>query len=123
MLPEVAPLQVRRTVFIPPTLRPAALSVISSGVGVGVGVGVPEKWHQTMLLVSTRQPSLEPALSLAIRQRSTAFRSSGGRFTTVVIKPLEFPLHAGRPAIGLPRSVAIVRLQPPRSKLPHTVMS
>ena len=112
MLPEVAPLQVRRTVFIPPTLRPAALSVIGSGVGVGggVGVGVPEKWHQTMLVVSTRQPSLEPVLSLAIRQRSTAFESSGGRFTTVVIKPSEFPLHAGRPAIGLPRSVAIVRL-------------
>src|SRR4029453_5661628 len=28
MLAEVAPLQVRRTVFIPPILRPAALSVI-----------------------------------------------------------------------------------------------
>src|SRR4030095_15248716 len=28
MLAEVAPLQVRRTVFIPPTLRPLALSVI-----------------------------------------------------------------------------------------------
>jgi hypothetical protein len=37
MLAEVAPLQVRRTVFIPPTLRPAALSVIGLGVGVGVG--------------------------------------------------------------------------------------
>ena len=114
MLVDVAPLQVRRTVFIPSTLRPEVLSVIGLGVGVGVGggvgVGVPEKWHQTILVVSTRQPSLEPALSLAIRQRSTAFKSSGGRFTTVVIKPSEFPLHAGRPAIELPRSVAIVRL-------------
>jgi hypothetical protein len=31
MLVEVAPLQVRRTVFIPPTLRPAALSVNGAG--------------------------------------------------------------------------------------------
>ena len=35
---EVASLHLRRTVFIPPTLRPAALSVICGG-GVGVGVG------------------------------------------------------------------------------------
>ena len=40
MLAEVAPLQVRCTVFIPPTLCPAALSVIGPGVGVGVGVAV-----------------------------------------------------------------------------------
>jgi hypothetical protein len=64
------------------------------GVGGGVGVGVPLKWHQTIFAVSTRQPSLEPLLSLAILQRSTAPGSSGGRFTTVVMKPLELPLHA-----------------------------
>ena len=112
MLVEFAPLQVRRTVFIPPTLRPETLSVTCCGVGVGVGggVGVPEKWHQTTFAVSTRQPSLEPVLSLAMRQRSTAFRSSDGRSATVVMKPPEFPLQAGRPAIGLPRLVAIVRL-------------
>ena len=40
MLVEVAPLQVRRTVFIPPTLCPVALSVIGPGVGVGVAVAV-----------------------------------------------------------------------------------
>jgi UDP-3-O-[3-hydroxymyristoyl] glucosamine N-acyltransferase len=40
MFAEVAPLQVRSTVFIPPTLCPAALSVIGPGVGVGVGVAV-----------------------------------------------------------------------------------
>jgi sugar/nucleoside kinase (ribokinase family) len=69
---------------------------VAVGVGgtVGVGDGVPEKWHQTILAVSTRQPSLEPVLSLAIRQRSTAFASSGDRSTTVVIKPSEFPLQA-----------------------------
>src|SRR5438034_69231 len=37
ILAEVAPLQVRRTVFIPPTLRPAALSVIGAGVGARAG--------------------------------------------------------------------------------------
>jgi hypothetical protein len=40
MLAEVAPLQVRSTVFTPPTLRPEALSVIGSGAGGGVAVGV-----------------------------------------------------------------------------------
>src|SRR5207237_2811001 len=39
-LVEFAPLQVRSTVFTPPTLRPEALSVIGPGVGVGVGVAV-----------------------------------------------------------------------------------
>ena len=47
---------------------------VPEGVGVGVigGVGVGEHggpWHQVMLKVSTRQPSLEPLVSLAIRQR------------------------------------------------------
>ena len=37
---EVAPVQVRRTVSTPFTLRPAALSVICGGVGVGVTVAV-----------------------------------------------------------------------------------
>jgi hypothetical protein len=93
------------------------------GVAVAVGVGVPLKWHQTASAVSTRQPSLEVLLSLAILQRSTAFKSSPGRFTVVVMKPPELPLHARRPAIGLPRSELIVRLYPPVSKLPETVMS
>ena len=37
---EVAPLQVRRTVSTPLTLRPSALSVNCAGVGVGVAVTV-----------------------------------------------------------------------------------
>jgi len=44
-LGEVAPLQLRRTVFIPPTLDCCALSWscpgVAVGVAVGVGVGVP----------------------------------------------------------------------------------
>ena len=50
---------------------------VAVGVGVGViggGVGVqggPWPWHQLMLTVSTRQPSLEPLVSLAIRQRKS----------------------------------------------------
>src|SRR5206468_3139973 len=39
-LAEVAPLHVRRDVFIPPILRPLPVSVIGPGVGVAVGVGV-----------------------------------------------------------------------------------
>ena len=51
---------------------------VAVGVIVGVGVkvavgdaqGVPCPWHQVMLTVSTRQPSLDSPVSLAIRQRS-----------------------------------------------------
>jgi hypothetical protein len=44
--------------------------------------------------VSTRQPSLEPLVSLAIRQRSLPPVGIKGRFTTVVMKPSELPLQA-----------------------------
>jgi hypothetical protein len=82
------------------------------GVGVieGVGHGVPIPSHQVISTVSTRQPSLEPLLSLAIRQRSLPGFRIPGKFTSVVMNPSELPLHACRPAIGLPRSVLIVRL-------------
>jgi hypothetical protein len=45
---------------------------VAVGVGVGgVGVGVHgSPWHQVMFTVSTRQPSVESLLSLAMRQRS-----------------------------------------------------
>jgi hypothetical protein len=44
---------------------------VTVGVGAGDGEhGGPCPWHQVMLTVSTRQPSLEPLVSLAIRQRS-----------------------------------------------------
>lgn len=39
-LAEIAPLQLRRAVLIPPTLLPEALSAIGPGVGVEVGVAV-----------------------------------------------------------------------------------
>jgi len=82
---------------------------VAVGVGVGVAVGVDEAvavalgvgeghgfgTHPAILTVSTRQPSLEPLVSLAIRQRSLLLPAKmKGRFTTVVIKPSELPLHA-----------------------------
>ena len=72
---------------------------VGVGVGVGVAVGVGEGHgfgtHPAILTVSTRQPSLEPLVSLAIRQRSLLLPAKmKGRFTTVVIKPSELPLHA-----------------------------
>ncbi|TMJ80107.1 MAG: hypothetical protein E6G79_19440 [Alphaproteobacteria bacterium] len=82
---------------------------LCSTVGVGVAVGVPKKWQAYTVTSSTRQPSLEPVVSLAMRQRNLEF-AEGGTFTTVVMKPSECPLHALRPAMGLPRSVLIVRL-------------
>jgi hypothetical protein len=64
---------------------------VALGVGEGQGIGA----HPAMLIVSTRQPSLEPPVSLAIRQRSLLLpEKMAGRFTTVVMKPSELPLHA-----------------------------
>jgi len=41
-----------------------------------------------------RQPSLEPPLSLATRQRSLSCVKMIGRLIAVVMKPSELPLHA-----------------------------
>jgi hypothetical protein len=61
--------------------------------GVGVAVGVPKIKHSVTTTSSTRQPSLEPLVSLAMRHRSTCIKPNG-RFTVAVIKPCELPLHA-----------------------------
>jgi hypothetical protein len=55
MLAEVAPLQVRSTVFYSPTLRPEALSVIGPGAGVAVGVGVGVGKSQNLTVASFEQ--------------------------------------------------------------------
>ena len=79
-----------------------------AGVGVGVGVGVglggivgvgehggtPWPWHQLISMESTRQPSPEPVLSLAIRHRRVPCIITAGRRTVVVMKPPELPLQA-----------------------------
>jgi Na+-transporting NADH:ubiquinone oxidoreductase subunit NqrE len=45
---------------------------VALGIGVNVGdaQGVPCPWQKLIFTASTRQPSLEPLVSLAIRQRS-----------------------------------------------------
>jgi hypothetical protein len=86
---------------------------VDLGVGPGgVAVGVLQDIgsHPLMLTVSTRQPSLEPLLSLAMRQRNSIRNAIDDILTTVVMKPAELPLQAWRPAIGLPRSVLMTRL-------------
>jgi hypothetical protein len=47
-----------------------------------------------------------------MRQRSTIFcpPAAAGRFAVVVMKPAEFPLHAGRPARGFIKLALIVPL-------------
>ena len=64
-------------------------------VAVGVGEGHGNGTQPKISTVSTRQPSLDPVVSLAIRQRSLL--STGrkiGRLATVVTKPSELPLQA-----------------------------
>ena len=68
---------------------------VIGGVAVAVGVGHGFGTQPAILTLSTRQPSLEPLVSLAMRQRSLLLpEKMKGRFTTVVIKPSELPLHA-----------------------------
>jgi hypothetical protein len=82
---------------------------VGVAVAVAVGVGQGLFTQPKISTVSTRQPSFDPVVSLAIRQRSFMGKTNG-RLTTVVTKPSELPLQACRPAIGLPRLVLIVRL-------------
>jgi hypothetical protein len=77
-------------------------------VGVDVGVGPSQNpWR-----VSIRQPSPEPPLSLPIRHRNAMVCPEGSP-TCVVINPPELPVHAGRPASGLPQQVLMLPLYPP----------
>ena len=87
---------------------------VAVGVDVAVEVGVGETagqapgWETTT--VSILQPCAVADVSLPMRQRNTMFcpAADGGRFTVVVIKPAELPLHAWRPARGLLWVVSIV---------------
>ena len=65
-----------------------------------------------MKMLSMRQPKLGTLLSLPMRQRRLMLwpTAAAGRFTTDVIKPLELPLHAERPAMGLLKAVEISAL-------------
>ena len=71
---------------------------LTVGVAVGVGgggVGVHGgPWQKVRSTVSTRQPSLEPLVSLAIRQRSLPSGKKRGRLTTLVMNPSELPPQA-----------------------------
>jgi hypothetical protein len=67
---------------------------VTVGVAVGVGLGHGNGRHQAILTVSTRQPSLEPLVSLAILQRRLPPVAIKGTVTTVVMKPSELPLQA-----------------------------
>jgi hypothetical protein len=66
---------------------------VAVGVAVGVGHGIGAQ--PIISTVSTRQPSLEPLVSLAILQRSVVIGGrTNGKLTTVVMKPCKLPLQA-----------------------------
>src|SRR5262245_50618559 len=93
----------------------------SSNYGRGWGVGRARGsgrrltggvLHGAISTLSMRQPSPETLLSLPILQRTISWlRHPPGRLTTVVsINPDELPVHAWRPARGLPQQLLIVPL-------------
>ena len=82
---------------------------VAVGVGVIAGVGVGRS--HTMKILSTLQPSFEPLESLAMRQRrSMVCPLKPLTSTSVSMKPPELPVHAWRPASGLPQQVLMVPL-------------
>jgi hypothetical protein len=84
---------------------------VAVGVGVIAGVGVGVGRSHTMKILSTLQPSLEPLKSLAMRQRrAMVCPLKPLRSTSVSMKPPELPVHAWRPASGLPQQVLMVPL-------------
>ena len=56
-----------------------------------------------IVIVSMRQPVLEPLQSVARRKRRRTFwfAAETGIWAKLVTYPLELPVHADRPAIGL----------------------
>src|SRR5690349_11310009 len=68
-------------------------------------VPVQQVYPSLMEMVSTYQPFAPLLLSLPKRQRNRTGwpAAAAGRFTVVVMNPLELPLQACRPASGLPK--------------------
>src|SRR5882724_13108095 len=83
---------------------------VAVAVGVGEGVTAGQAPGSETTTVSILQPCAVADVSLPMRQRNTMFcpAADGDRFTVVVIKPAELPLHAWRPARGLLWVVSIV---------------
>ena len=88
---------------------PATVAV-AVAVAVGVGDGLDAPPLQKNWTLSILQPVLETVRSLAMRQRRTTVcpLAAAGRFTRVFMNPLELPVQACRPAIGLLNDVDIV---------------
>jgi hypothetical protein len=82
---------------------------VDVGLAVTVGVDVGVGPSQNPWSVSIRQPSPEPPLSLPIRHRNAMVCPEGSP-SCDVMNPPELPVHAGRPASGLPQHVLIVPL-------------
>jgi len=84
---------------------------VTVGVDVGVAVGVGVGRSQPMPISSTLQPSPEPLESLPMRQRrAMVCPPKPLRSTSVSMKPPELPVHAWRPASGLPQQLLITPL-------------
>src|SRR4030095_14647783 len=84
MLVEVAPLQVRRTVFIPPTLRPLAPSVNAIGGGAQYLPPVFKEVSQKWIPVLVHPP--QTIISLPLHTTVYAFRAEGALVTLVAVQ-------------------------------------
>lgn len=106
---------------------------VNVGVGdaVAVDVGVPVAHGNVMLSIRTPTvPAATAPMSVASRHLSRMFWpfADAGRLTVVVmyagaaVVPADSPLHAWRPAIGLPSDELMVRLYPPTTHVPPAVI-
>src|SRR5262245_43249626 len=85
MLAEVAPLHLRRVVFIPPIFLPLPLSSIGTGVGVGVG----EPAFAQYLPPVRKSPLPAPPhtiISLPVHTAERRWRASGALVVLVAVQ-------------------------------------
>jgi len=99
-------------VAVQPVGRAGAVT-LSKFSAHGTGTLQVAHWNPSVILtVSTLQPTADTLLSDPMRNRMTTFcpAAAAGRLIPVVTNPLELPLNAWRPAIGLAKLTLIVAL-------------
>jgi hypothetical protein len=75
-------------------------------------VGVAHGTAKVTLILSTRHPVPAPLQSVARRKRKTTLRFPAASGMLAKTDPVEVPVHAARPAIGLNDVVEIIPLYP-----------
>src|SRR5439155_223042 len=118
-LAEVAPLHLRRDVFIPSTFFPWPLSWIGPGVGVGVGVGEPDcaQYLPPVLKASGKSgPPPQTIISLPVQTAVCSNRLVGAFVVLVAVQVFVVglylpPLFTEPPPVSPPQTIISLPVQ------------